>query len=317
MPPNSPSDLSTPTASRPGSPTASRILSSWVRYLPNICRRCRRSDDPPSLPPRGASEAQALPYCFPIRKCSISFTRLDAPGTIQKPRLTGKTTLTFTKTDHRFSRPALRWKKFNNLLADLGAHAMPSATAALGEFARVVANLTRILPKPADGKSSHIGETAIEGALIGAGVGSLAPGVGTVGGAVLGGLSAEFTAPLKIIWSAKGFRRLAGGDAKERRRFPGGTTRVPVVVPLTLNIDGRTLARAVSEQQDSLYRYRNPNSPASNGAGRYMGANRLSNLGWLPVTACPHWTVVAGCTRDRVCDACRSTGEQHGSPRRR
>ena len=66
--------------------------------------------------------------------------------------------------------------------------ALPSATAALREFDTVIQKIRAALPGGGDKKASEFGKTAIEGAVIGAGVGSIFPGVGTLGGAALGGV---------------------------------------------------------------------------------------------------------------------------------
>lgn len=49
---------------------------------------------------------------------------------------------------------------------------------------------------------------------------------------------------------------------------PGGHQTKPQSISLSLNVDGRTLARAISEQMDALYRYQT-STPAFNGTQRF------------------------------------------------
>jgi hypothetical protein len=59
-----------------------------------------------------------------------------------------------------------------------------------------------------------------------------------------------------------------GKPAKKVMFEPGVGGMQAAPISLSLSIDGRTLARAVSDQQDALYRYET-NSPAFNGSGRF------------------------------------------------
>jgi len=119
-----------------------------------------------------------------------------------------------------------------------------------------------------------VGARAIEGAGIGAAWGLAGGPLGVAGGAVVGGVGGV----------AAGYLEQQAREAKEephagRKRLPADLQnermerfrKEGAVVPpihLNLNIDGRALAAAVSEQQNSQSQY-TTDTPASNGTSLY------------------------------------------------
>src|SRR5579871_5247712 len=134
--------------------------------------------------------------------------------------------------------------EFNNLMMDLGAHILPSVNVALSTFKGLVEGIEKILPGPkGDGK---VGGAALLGAGAGGLVGSAVPGVGTLAGAAAGGVLGGVLGATKDIDALKKGER--PGDRYERRIEDLKKQQTPTI-HLNLNIDGKTVAQAVSEQQ--------------------------------------------------------------------
>jgi hypothetical protein len=200
---------------------------------------------------------------------------------------------------------------FQNVLMDIGTTVLPSVTGALRDFKSALDSIRSILPGPSDGRSGDkwsVGTTAIEGAAAGAVVGSFFPGVGTVGGAALGGVTGAAMAAIHNFGvSAAGAGTQSSGAAENVNKltgaitglgaaaagaggvFPGGTSRAPeakrmrflqgppqkdkpIQISMALDIDGRTLAQAISDQIDNLYGFPT-GAPAADGSSRYFAGD--------------------------------------------
>ena len=97
--------------------------------------------------------------------------------------------------DYRGASPVQQFRTtaadFKNVLMDIGATALPFATGALQELDSVLKKLRGVLPEGTKGDSiwRGIGTQALIGAGVGAGVGSFMPGIGTLAGAGIGGIT--------------------------------------------------------------------------------------------------------------------------------
>jgi hypothetical protein len=175
------------------------------------------------------------------------------------------------------ARTALQ--EFNATMMDLGRDVLPPINGLLKDFKKTMEGLRDVIPG-ASAKDSLTGTRALEGALGGAAVGGLYAGIpGAVVGGVTGGTLGVASAYLeqqaaqnKAKWEAEEKQRskanldaVRGQSGGPGGVFPGGTSRAVVPpIHLNLNIDGRALAAAVSEQQNQQSTY-STDTPASNG----------------------------------------------------
>lgn len=160
------------------------------------------------------------------------------------------------------ARTALQ--EFNVTMMDIGAHVLPPVNLALRDFKGVLEGIQGILPKPKEGEVDKwkVGARAIEGATAGGLIGL----AGGPGGAVLGGLGGG------LLGGAIGV--LEQGDALKKGERPGDRyerrieelhqkqqQQMTPVVHLNVNLDGKAIAQAVSEQHANDSQY--PTSPPS------------------------------------------------------
>jgi TP901 family phage tail tape measure protein len=176
--------------------------------------------------------------------------------------------------------------EFNNTMMDLGKTTLPAVNHVLKDLKGIL-DAIRGVPHPpkASDEKWGVGATAIEGAGLGFAVGSAFPGVGSVAGAGLGAIAgggaaaahdffvdqvskstAATAESMKTI--ADALRILPGGPGGV---FPGGTSRIPQV-SLSINLDGRTLAQAVTQQQEDAGTF-----PTGGGSGN--GAELYTSQG--------------------------------------
>jgi hypothetical protein len=175
-------------------------------------------------------------------------------------------------------------QEFNVTMMDLAKDILPSVNVALHGFKSTLEGIRNLLPGGDKGGKSMatIGGRAIAGAIVGGLAGSVIPGVGTIAGALGGG----------VLGAAEGYMeqqaeeaRKKGGRAYERQieqmyaprlRLGGGDSAAPKAVfpPITLqlNIDGRALAQAVSEELGQLHEHAT-GAPASNGQSNFGRAD--------------------------------------------
>jgi hypothetical protein len=137
---------------------------------------------------------------------------------------------------------------FSITMGEIGKTVLPSVNQALHDFKNVLESIRGVLPgAPGPGGTSY-GARAIEGAAAGALIGSVVPGVGTLGGGVIGGVLGVAEAYMEN--DAKN-KRVRPGDRYAERRAAQG---LPALV-LSLNIDGRTIAQAMSDVFQSYYNF--------------------------------------------------------------
>jgi hypothetical protein len=140
-------------------------------------------------------------------------------------------------------------QSFNVLMQNLGDKILPSVNQAFTHLASVINTVTGLIPgAKGDGKvGGDVLTGATAGAGIGLGVGRFGGPVGALGGAAIGGILGGGVGVLEQ-------RPLSEGVKEEMRnllkRGPevGAQLKAPPI-HLNLNIDGRALAQAVSEQQ--------------------------------------------------------------------
>jgi hypothetical protein len=160
---------------------------------------------------------------------------------------------------------------FNIAMMDIGQHVLPAVSGALKDFKRGLEFVTGLIPGAKKDGGSIVGSRALEGAAAGALAGLAFGGVGAVPGAMAGGVLgtaegvmeqyARQSDQSKSEAMSDVAKSLAGGEA-------GGQQKANLPpISFSLNIDGKALARAVSQQQDSLYRFET-NPTDFNGSGR-------------------------------------------------
>jgi hypothetical protein len=170
--------------------------------------------------------------------------------------------------------------QFNVTMGELARMTLPSVNVALGGFKSMLEGIRGILPAGVDGKGgATIGGHAILGAAGGALVGSVVPGVGTLGGAVIGG----------VLGTAEGFMEgyvKAQGEKKDNKTTgefiedlkrgtalaPAGPQLKTMLAPisLSLNIDGQTLARVMSSIAANSF---SGQAPAFDGLDSFVGGD--------------------------------------------
>jgi hypothetical protein len=182
---------------------------------------------------------------------------------------------------------------FNITMMDIGRDVLPAVNVALHNFKDILEGVRHLLPG-GDGKSmATVGARAGEGALAGAAWGMLGGPLGVAGGAAAGAVvggtlgvaetymknletpvdrfgrevvitgnsAAQAAEGMKALGDA--IRGLHGGGSV----FPGGTSAAPM--SLSLNIDGRKLAEAVSSGSSPFV----TQAPAFDGSGMYAGGD--------------------------------------------
>jgi TP901 family phage tail tape measure protein len=163
-------------------------------------------------------------------------------------------------------------QSFNVLMQNLGDKILPSVNQAFTHLTSVINTVTGLIPgAKGDGKvGGDVLTGATAGAGIGLGVGRFGGPVGALGGAAIGGILGGGVGVLE--------QRPLSKDVKEEmkdllKRGPavGSQLTVPPKAPpmhLNLNIDGRSLAQAVSEYQLQAAQFES-GAPASDGSQVY------------------------------------------------
>jgi hypothetical protein len=169
--------------------------------------------------------------------------------------------------------------EFNVVAADLGATVLPAVNRGLKDLKAVLEAIRNVLPSPG---AAVIGARGMEGAAGGAVVGGLlaGPGGAITGGAIggIGGIAAGYMEQQarenaeKLKHGEREYERPADRYQRRIQKVEDeqrAKTQAPVPpIHLNLNIDGRALASAVSEQQNSASQY-TTDTPASNGTSLY------------------------------------------------
>ncbi len=197
--------------------------------------------------------------------------------------------------------------EFNITMMDIGAHTLPAVNSALRDFKGVLEGLRNIIPgaKPGAGGAS-VGARALEGAAAGAAGGAIYGAfggpVGALGGAAIGGalgtaysfmenytpqLHADMEAAkerrkrqaAKYNWWGKYIGDSDSGEAAPDKSKSSGT--FPAIpnqqqsqrpVQLNLNIDGKTLAQALSESNNQYLGFPTQ-APAADGMSQFYGGD--------------------------------------------
>jgi hypothetical protein len=155
-------------------------------------------------------------------------------------------------------------QEFSVLAMDIGQHVLPAVNVALRDFKGALETIRNIIPGGARGEAKVLGR-ALEGAVAGGVAGGLIAGpggalIGGAGGAVAGVGTAIAPTPKEAADSM-------------RDTFDKFLKKPPVVVKqppvtLNLNIDGRTLSRALSEAGNPYEGYATQ-APAGDTLGAY------------------------------------------------
>jgi hypothetical protein len=178
-------------------------------------------------------------------------------------------------------------QEFNVLMQDLGQHVLPAVNGTLRDFRSILEGVRSVLPGGPKSEAT-IGTRVLEGALAGGAVGAFGGPGGVVGGAALGaaaggvlGTAEQFMASQNtpvdrfgratVITGNSAAQAAEGVEALARAIrglpgkgsvFPGGTSPAPII-KLDVNIDGRAIGSAVSEQLNYASQYHTV-APASN-----------------------------------------------------
>jgi hypothetical protein len=187
--------------------------------------------------------------------------------------------------------------QFNVTAGQLGDFILPSAAEALKRFSIGLEKFRSVLPGGPDGKPS---EGAVEawgggaiGTVLGGVVGAVGGPFGIAGGAMVGGMTgaaiggtmgiardymnglapsrkddkqADSDAVHSLAAAIRGMPAAGPGGV-----FAGGTSRTPQI-SLSLNLDGRTLAQAVSDSLATLGEHAT-GAPAFDGTSQFVGGD--------------------------------------------
>jgi hypothetical protein len=187
----------------------------------------------------------------------------------------------------QMARTALQ--DFNVTMMELGATILPAVTGALKDFKAIIEGIRAVIPG-SDANKWRIGARGIEGAAIGAGIGFVTPipggaALGAATGAIVGGgLGALENEQLKN-WKGPGSKDWKAPNLNPWAPPPSAAPK-PVVPPITLNVppatlppitlnlnvDGRSLAQAVSEELQKLHEHAT-GAPAANGLSLFGRAD--------------------------------------------
>jgi hypothetical protein len=186
--------------------------------------------------------------------------------------------------------------EFNVTMMDIGKDVLPSVNVALHNFKSVLEGIRGILPGATN--TGRVGGAVLTGAAVGAGIGFFGGPGGALGGAAIGGVvggtmgvAAEYMknnpGPIdrfgravvvtgnSAAQAAEGMKALGdairGLHAPGGGVFPGGTSAAPI--SLSLNIDGRRLAEAVSTGQTEIHAF-GTQAPAFDGYGLPTGGDQ-------------------------------------------
>lgn len=178
--------------------------------------------------------------------------------------------------------------EFNITMMEIGKDVLPAVNVALKDFKSVLEGLRGILPGADKFKSAAtVGARVLEGAGAGALYGALGGPGGVLGGAVIGGVAGG------VLGTAEGYMgehgnadkksALAAGERpadRYARRIENLRTQNEQAAPkavmqplsLNLNIDGRTLAQAMSTAILGLYGFPTA-APAADGMDSYSAGD--------------------------------------------
>lgn len=186
-------------------------------------------------------------------------------------------------------------QEFNVTMQDLGRVALPAVNHALNDFKAILEGIRNILPG-GDGKGGavvggHALVGAVGGALAGMAIGAFGGPIGMAGGALIGGVAGgvegvaeTYMRNMKTGQAATGnsvaqtvdavhslAAAIRGAQAGPGGVFAGGTSKAPQI-SLSLNVDGRALAQAVSASLATLSEHPT-GAPAADGMGTFFSGD--------------------------------------------
>lgn len=171
--------------------------------------------------------------------------------------------------------------EFNVTMMELGKDILPAVNVALKDFKNILQQIRAMMP---GGTTSTVGARALEGAIVGGAAGLVGGPGGALGGALLGGAVGGVLGTAESFMKEDQHRREQGlrayerpGDAYQRRidKLKESNAAPKAVFPpisLSLNVDGRALAQAVSEELGQLHEHAT-GAPAANGQGQFGRAD--------------------------------------------
>jgi hypothetical protein len=174
-----------------------------------------------------------------------------------------------------FQNARTAMQEFNVTMMDIGQHVLPVVNHGLRDFKAILEGIRNVLPS---GQAGVVATRAAEGAAIGAGLGFFAGGVGAGPGALAGGVlgTAEgFLESYAAPYDKKLREKETLNDFLNRITCRGGPA-APVKAPtinLSLNIDGRTLAQAVTDAMGNNTGFATQ-APAADGAGQFFSGDQ-------------------------------------------
>jgi hypothetical protein len=171
--------------------------------------------------------------------------------------------------------------EFNVTMMELGKDILPAVNVALKDFKNILQQIRAMMP---GGTTSTVGARALEGALVGGAAGLVGGPGGALGGALLGGIAGGVLGTAESFMKEDQARREQGlrayerpGDRYQRRidKLNESNAAPKAVLPpisLSLNIDGRSLAQAVSDELGELHEHAT-GAPAANGQAQFGRAD--------------------------------------------
>lgn len=204
--------------------------------------------------------------------------------------------------DSPLQKSRIALQELNLNLMKLGSDVLPAVNKGLSDLIGVLDRIRHILPGASTSKAAAtVGARAFEGAGIGAGLGVFMGGVGAPAGALIGaGTGTVFGLAEQYMDSRRKIDKLgaSAADTAERLEKLGGAVRglppniagwatptpTPAPAPpgaihpisFSLNVDGRTLAQAVSEQLSHLMAYPT-GAPVGNDSSRWASGDAYSD----------------------------------------
>jgi hypothetical protein len=165
--------------------------------------------------------------------------------------------------------------QFNNTMMDIGRLTLPSVNYALGAFRSELERIKNLLPSSPKLGDGSIGGSALLGAgagvAAGATVGAFGGPVGAAGGAVVGGvlgIAHGFMESMNERFPSLGYDRGGTYTSPGKTGRPAEKIEVkPQPITLNLNLDGHTLAQAVSGALQSYYNF-GTGAAAADGTGQ-------------------------------------------------
>jgi hypothetical protein len=164
---------------------------------------------------------------------------------------------------------------FNITMMEIGKTVLPSVNSALHDFKGLLESIRDILP---GAKTGQVGARVMEGTLAGvaggAAIGAFGGPVGMAGGAIIGGVAGGVYGVAEQYYREQA-AKLDSKDASVQKA--GDVTRALAAgamppISLSLNIDGRTLAQAMSDVLQSYYTFAT-GAAAADGVNQYYSGD--------------------------------------------